>query len=234
MDEGDRGILFRRKGAKVVCVWGMDEFLSVVDDDDNDVTGLCLRYPFKEMWPLRHMYQIRLLQKLRLMCSHKLMWHLELMHLLEELHPIEEIMKLWRSAQDQLVLVVRLVQPRSHVILLRLSWPGNYYFLASFGGCSSGHWHLKPIVAATQQAIEATPTVSASMVFIVTGEDNSAIPSPPVMMSRTAPPPCSPTTGLVSSRKFNTLFSFQHFSSLFCLHDKFYFRYWFPLALFYL
>lgn len=47
----------------------------------------------------------------------------------------------------------------------------------------------------------------------MTDESTSAIASPPIMMLRW--PTCSPTTGLVSSHKFSTLFFFNFFVFIF-------------------
>lgn len=61
-------------------------------------------------------------------------------------------------------------------------------------------------IFATQEAVfEVASAISETAVGIVTGEGTSIIASPPIMMPGMATPPCSPTTELVSSRKYKHL-----------------------------
>lgn len=154
----------------------MDAFISI-DDNDDDVTRGTPMVPVQGDVLLRQMCWLRLLRQFRLMCLHRLMCHLELMHLLKEMLPLEEIIKLWRSIQDQPVLVVPLVQPKNLVVLLRLSWPRNYHLLSKL-------WRLQewPRMFLSLLPLLRRLLLRFIPLFIVTGEGTRTILSPPVMM----------------------------------------------------
>lgn len=72
----------------------------------------------------------------------------------------------------------------------------------------------KPIVVVQEVAFEVAPVISESATVIALGGDAGAIPSPSVMMPVTASLPRSPTTRLVSSRKYGCLSLFSTLPSV--------------------
>lgn len=90
----------------------------------------------------------------------------------------------------------------------------------------------EPIVA-TQVAIsEVTSTACELAVIIMTSKGTSTIPLLPVIIPWMATPLHNPTTGLVTSRKGNTIFSFQFFCIY--IYNQLYFRNWLPTNSFYI
>lgn len=81
----------------------MDEFLSIADDGDDEITGARSMAPAQgDMLVL--VYQFRPTFLHRLMCPHKpthvdkLTCHLKLLHMVEKMHLSKGIMKSWPRA----------------------------------------------------------------------------------------------------------------------------------------
>lgn len=70
----------------------MDEFLSIADDGDDEITRARPMAPAQGDMPVL-VYQFRPTFLHRLMCPHRptcvhrLVWHLKMLHVVEEMHP---------------------------------------------------------------------------------------------------------------------------------------------------
>lgn len=198
-------------------------FLSIGDDDDG-IIGAAPIVPaqgsvsVQRDVPIQATEHFRPMSLHRLMCSHKptcthkLKSHLNLLHMVEGMCLPEGITSSWPCMRDQQALIVLLVRSRRLVVPSHLNWPKSYHLLSVL-------WRLwewlaeihMPMATIQEVAPDVAAAISEPEVVIVTGIGTSAIASPPVMIPKMATPPCSLTTGLVSSHKFSPIFSFQPF-----------------------